>query len=243
MKLCALIPTYNHFDTIEAVIGDVRRAVDHVLVIDDGSAPHVAATLQEICARTGSSYLSHEKNGGKGAAVKSGLAEARARGFTHALQVDADGQHDLSALPEMIDSARANEDALVLAAPRFDGSAPTRRLMARRICIFWCNVETGGPVIEDPMCGLRVYPVERACLARARGMRMDFDPEIAVRMVWDGAPVVNVPVRVRYVRGALSNFQSVRDNLRISWMHARLMTLRCVRLFFGAFALRRTRAV
>ena len=176
--------------------------------------------------------MHREHNGGKGAAVKSGLRKASELGYSHALQVDADGQHTLEDIPKLLAKSEGEPRALVLAAPVFDESAPKGRLWARRITNFWTNIETGGNVIDDPMCGFRVYPVDAALAANARGDRMDFDPEVAVRIAWGGAPVINVPTKVQYVEGGVSHFRMVHDNVLISWMHTRL----CISGFFGWLA-------
>ncbi|MEZ4256435.1 MAG: glycosyltransferase [Polyangiales bacterium] len=188
------------------------------------SGASAAQAIRTIVENTDACLVRRTRNGGKGAAVFDGLREARRLGFTHAVQVDADGQHDLDALVALLDAARANPAALVLGAPRFDETAPRARLRAREICKFWVDVETGRGIIEDPMCGFRVYPVDAALAAGVRGRRMEFDPEIAVRLVWAGVPVANVPVQVRYAANGESHFRPVEDNLRISWMHTRLMT-------------------
>ena len=130
----------------------------------------------------------------------------------------------------------------MLGAPVFDDTVPKSRLKARQITIFWTNLETGGKVIEDPMCGFRVYPLKAALAAGASGDRMDFDPEIAVRMVWDRVPVVNLPTKVRYLsaeEGGVSHFKMFRDNALISWMHTRLVAAGMVRWVLGLFGWRR----
>ncbi len=165
--------------------------------------------------------------------MKTGLAAAREFGFTHALQVDADGQHDLADVPRFLAASREAPDALILGCPVFDASAPGVRRRGRKVSIFWTTLETGGRVIADPLCGFRVYPVEAALRAGAKGERMEFDPEIAVRMVWDGSRVVNLPTRVRYLspeEGGVSHFRMFRDNVRIIWAHTRLVTLALLRV-------------
>ncbi|RMG94555.1 MAG: glycosyltransferase family 2 protein [Deltaproteobacteria bacterium] len=225
VRLCAIVPTYDNPRTIRGVVEALRAYVEDVIVVDDGSGPEGRAAVEAL-GREGLARVEHRaRNGGKGAAVKTGLSVADRLGFTHALQVDADGQHDLSDVPRMTAAMRAHPDALVLGAPRYDESAPTARLHGRKTTKFWTDFETFGEVIEDPMCGFRIYPVQAALAARARGDRMDFDIEIAVRMAWAGVPVVNVPTQVRYVaaeEGGVSHFQLVRDNVRISLLHARL---------------------
>lgn len=233
MRVCAVIPTFDNPDTIASVVQAVRPLVDEVIVVDDGSAAPGREAVAAL-ARDGVAHaVVRAHNGGKGAAVKDGLREAAARGFTHALQVDADGQHDLADAPALLAAATKNPAALVLGAPQFDATAPKGRLVGRKITQWWTDLETGGKVIEDPMCGFRVYPLAAANAVRVPANRMDFDIEIAVRMAWADVPVVNLPVRVRYPEGGVSHFQMVRDNIRISWMHSRLVMTRVFRRLFG----------
>jgi glycosyltransferase involved in cell wall biosynthesis len=233
VRVCAVIPTFDNPDTIAVVVRAVRPLVDEVIVVDDGSSQAgrdaVAALVRDGLAHA----VVRKYNGGKGAAVKDGLREAAARGFTHALQVDADGQHDLADAPALLAASLDRPDALVLGAPRFDTSAPRGRIVGRKITQWWTDLETGGKVIEDPMCGFRVYPLASATAVRVPANRMDFDIEIAVKMAWANVPVVNLPVRVRYPVGGVSHFQMVRDNIRISWMHSRLVMGRIFRRLFG----------
>jgi polyprenyl-phospho-N-acetylgalactosaminyl synthase len=141
------------------------------------------------------------------------------------VQIDADGQHDADDIPRFIEASRAAPEALVLGQPLFDGSAPKSRLWGRKVSVFWCMVETASTKIGDPLCGYRVYPVDAAVKAAARGLAMEFDPEIAVRLVWSGVPVVHVATRVRYLsadEGGVSHYRGLRDTVRISVMHASL---------------------
>jgi glycosyltransferase involved in cell wall biosynthesis len=233
---CVLIPTYNTPATLRRVVEAVRAHINEVIVVDDGSGPEGRAEAAALGAEGLARVVHRAKNGGKGAAVKTGLLAAKAQGFTHAFQVGADGQHEVGAVPRFLAAAEAHPGALVLGAPVFDQSAPAGRKAARKITIFWVHLETGGAVIEDPMCGYRVYPVDEALAVDARGDAMDFDPEIAVRMVWRGVPVLNLPVRVRDVPaegGGVSHFRVFWDNLAISLMHSRLMIEKIVGRLFG----------
>lgn len=229
VRICALVPTYDNPRTIEAVVRAIREHCPDVVVIDDGSGPEGRAAVDAI-GRAGLAHVHHRPaNGGKGAAVKTGFRVARKLGFTHALQVDADGQHDLHDIPRFLEAARANPRRLILGAPVYDDTAPRSRLVGRQITRFWTHLETGGRVIEDPMCGFRVYPLEDAIEAAAVGNRMEFDIEIAVRMVWRGLGVLNLPTAVRYLpaeAGGVSHFRMWEDNVRISWMHTRLVNRR-----------------
>lgn len=224
-RACALIPTYDNPRTVRAVVERVRAHIPDVVVVDDGSGPEGAAAVAAL-GRDGLAHVTRRAcNGGKGAAVKTGFAFARELGFTHALQVDADGQHALEDIPRFLATAQASPQALVLGAPVYDASAPKGRLIARKITLFWTDVEAGRGTITDPMCGFRVYPLDAALAAPRTGDRMDFDIEIAVRMAWMGVPIINLPTKVRYLardEGGVSHFHLLRDNLRIGWMHTRL---------------------
>lgn len=222
---CALIPTYDNPRTVREVVLRVREHLPDVVVIDDGSGPAGRAAVEGIGAEGLAHVRRRAHNGGKGAAVKTGFQFAHELGYTHALQVDADGQHDLGDIPTFLARARERPEALILGAPIYDESAPRGRRIARKITLFWTNFEAGRGVIADPMCGFRVYPLAPALALGRTGDRMDFDIEVAVRLVWAGVPVINVPTRVRYLgreEGGVSHFQLVRDNLRISWLHTRL---------------------
>lgn len=233
---CVVIPTYDNPDTIAAVVSIVRTHLTDVIVVDDASHEPAASRIAALQADGLAQVVRRAHNGGKGAAVKSGLAKAHELGFTHALQIDADGQHELADIPRFVAAAQQTPAALVLGQPVFDASIPKARLYGRRISVFWARVETFGDVVGDPLCGFRVYPVASALAARARGDRMDFDPEIAVRLAWLGVPVVRLATRVRYLpaeQGGVSHFQGVRDNLRISWIHTLLVIEACARKLFG----------
>jgi hypothetical protein len=109
---------------------------------------------------------------------------------------------------------------------------PRGRVAAHALTNFMVFIQTGGRVIVDPQCGFRVYPVEPALEAGARGERMNFDIEIAVRLAWAGVPIVNVPTAVRYLpraAGGTSHFRPVRDNVAITWMHTRLTFISVLR--------------
>jgi polyprenyl-phospho-N-acetylgalactosaminyl synthase len=235
IRIAGLIPTYDNPGTIAAVVEAVRAHLPDVLVVDDGSGPAGRSACAELAAKKLAEVVHRAENGGKGAAVKTGLETLAQRGFTHAFQIDADGQHEVSDIPRFVAAVHAHPDALVLGQPRFDASAPRARLLGRQVTRFWTHCETLGRVIADPMCGFRVYPITAALRAGARGNAMDFDPEIAVRIAWRGTPVLNLPTSVRYIAraaGGVSHFRMVRDNVLISWMHTRMV----LALFFRLLA-------
>jgi len=226
-RACVVIPTYDNPATIRAVVEQARDHLPDVIVVDDGSHTPGREACESL-ARAGLATVHHRaQNGGKGAAVKDGLALARERGFSHAVQVDGDGQHDLAQIPRFLELARQRPEALILGTPVYDHTLHKGRYAARLVTRFWNYLEVMGPTIGDSMCGFRVYPIAAALASGTRGNRMDFDIEIPVRMVWQGVPVVNAEVRVRYLtaeEGGVSHYQTFRDTLLISWTHSKLMT-------------------
>lgn len=224
-KLCGLIPCYNNAATIRKVSERMREDIPNVFIINDGSNE---ATTQEIetLKSEGFFVVHREKNGGKGAAVKTGFRAAKDAGFTHAIQVDADGQHDLEKIKELVVLSKNSPEALILGYPVFDESAPLGRRLARKITLFWTHIETLGRKIVDPMCGFRVYPLDAVLAAGPTGDFMEFDIEIAVKTLRLGIPVINTPVKVRYLdkdEGGLSNFRVWKDNVAISVAHTKLV--------------------
>lgn len=209
------------------------------LVVDDGSEPATASLLRARAQEE--SWLTlfrQEPNQGKGVAVLRGIAEARRLGFSHALQLDADGQHTLEDIPAMLSMAEATPAALVSAAPVFDDSIPRARLYGRYITHFWVWVETLSFSITDSMCGFRVYPVvatDNLATTHRIGNRMDFDTDVLVRLYWRGTPIQFLSSKVHYPKDGISHFAPLADNLRITWMHTRLvcgMLLRLPRLLW-----------
>ena len=232
LRTCALIPTYDNPLTIAGVVGEVRRHIDDILIVDDGSHEEGRRVLDGIAGQGLARVIRRAHNGGKGAAVKTGLAAARELGFTHALQIDADGQHDTADIPKFLARAAERPQAAVLGHPVYDASMPRGRIAAHALTNFMVFLQTGGRAIVDPQCGFRVYPVESALAVAARGDRMNFDIEIAVRLCWAGVPIINVPTGVRYLAradGGTSHFRPVRDNVAISWMHTRLLFVSVLR--------------
>lgn len=224
---CALIPIYNHGSTIARTVHALRARGLPVLVVDDGSDEPTRSVLDALARDTDEVLLlrlSH--NQGKGRAIGTGLLAAREAGYSHALQIDADGQHDTDDAPRFLDVGRAHPRALVCGAPVYDASVPRARLYGRYVTHVCVWLETLSLAIRDSMCGYRLYPLEAACAEIERKpppARMDFDTEIAVRLAWRGVPVANLPTRVTYPENGLSHFRMFRDNLRISAMHTRLL--------------------
>ena len=160
MKPCLLIPCYEHGAPLRGVLESLAPYALPCLVIDDGSGPETRALLAEL-EREFAFVRVHRRavNGGKGAALKTGWALAAELGFTHALQLDADGQHEAEAVPRMLEAMQKDPDALVLGEPVFDRSAPRSRIWARQLSRAAVWLATLSFDIRDPLCGLRGVPI------------------------------------------------------------------------------------
>lgn len=236
MRCCFIVPVYNHPGPLPQLLQALRSHGLGIILVNDGSDAACSALLRNLAeAQPQTRLIEHTHNRGKGAAVKTGLHAAREAGHSHALQIDADGQHDTADIEALLELARRHPAAVITAIPRYD-NAPVLRYYARYLTHVWVWIHTLSLDISDSMCGFRVYPLA-ATLAiieeSASGDRMDFDPEILVRLHWAGVEVIELPSRVNYPLDGLSHFRGFHDNALISWAHTRLffgMLLRLPRL-------------
>ena len=234
MLTCVVVPHYEHVDQFSTYLPSLLQEGFPLIVVDDASNPLIFDRLKGLLDEQAPDALlvRHERNLGKGGAVISGLEAAQSAGFSHAIQVDADGQHDPRGLVALHEASCLYPDRLICGRPEFDENISQFRYYFRFLTLYLTWVETLSTEIQDALCGLRVYPLDAVLELVLRGgkrLRMDFDPEILVRAVWAGIALHYVPVRVRYPAGGMSHFQYVRDNLIISWMHTRLLAGMLVR--------------
>ena len=234
IKLCLVVPHYNHTQAFEAFLPKLSDLGLACIVVDDGSDPEAKAELISMLTNYSSIQLvEHARNRGKGAAMWSGAHAARQAGFTHMLQIDADGQHDVADVTRFIEDATAYPAAIISGAPQFDGSAPKARVYGRKVTDFWVALETGSLAIKDSLCGFRVYPLNEFELIFDKyhiGKRMDFDTDVLVKSVWEGIDIRFIDTNVVYLENSVSHFHYLQDNLRLIHLHTRLMLGMAVRL-------------
>lgn len=224
-----LIPSYNTGAKLFETVAAAQDAWRPIWVVIDGSTDGTGEALAQ-CAEHDPTLrvLRRAENGGKGAAILDGLRAAEAAGFTHSLVMDADGQHPASSIVRFMALSSGRPDAMILGVPVFDATAPRIRVIGRKVSNLLAWIESLGD-IRDSLFGFRVYPITplRRAMEASRFMRrFDFDVEAAVRLCWDGLPVISVPAPVRYFRiaeGGVSHFRYGRDNLLLAGMHARLL--------------------
>ncbi len=234
MKPCLLIPIYNHKEGIGRVIRSLEACALHCFVIDDGSNAATRAVLAALEARTPWVEVFHRDcNGGRGAALKTGYRLAARAGYTHAIQLDADGQHDAADVKRFVAEIERDPQALVLGTPIFDASVPKSRLYGRQLSRGMVWLTTLSFDISDPLCGFRGIPLAATVAlidSVATGDAMEFDPELVIRLHWRGLAVRTVPTRVVYEPGGLSHFRMLTDNALMTWLYIRSLAGLAIRL-------------
>ena len=223
----AIVPVYNHPDTVGAMVQGILQAGLPCLLVDDGSESRCAAVLDVLAQQHAPvvQLLRLVHNQGKGGAMVAAMRHAWAQGYSHVLQIDADGQHAVADIPAFVQLAQRHPCAMICGAPAYDASVPKVRLYGRYATHVWVWINTLSLDIQDSMCGFRVYPLRSAMqvLDQQRlGQRMEFDTEILVHLHWQGVPFVTQRTAVTYPQDGLSHFRAWRDNALISGMHARL---------------------
>lgn len=245
-KPCAVVPVYNHDRAVGAIVDALVAQNVPCVLVDDGSAPECAGVLDRVVATapTKITLIRHPVNRGKGSAVLTGFRYAAHAGYSHAVQIDADGQHCVSDVPRFLEQAAAHPQALIVGCPEYDESAPLLRLYARYLSHIWVSINTLSLQIKDSMCGFRVYPL-RAVIELDRhqklGERMNFDIDVAVRLYWAGLQIINVSTPVSYPSDGVSHFRIWSDNVLISRSHASLfggMLLRLPTLLMRKWSVR-----
>lgn len=224
---CLVIPYFRHERAIGALVARLRGHGLPLWLVDDGSGGESARVVAALAAAEPDwiHLVVLPENRGKGEAVRAGCIAAHAAGCTHALQIDADGQHNSDDVPRLIALARQNPEAVVTGIPIYDESVPRIRYYGRYLTHVLVWLHTLSFEIVDSMCGFRVYPLAAAIELWARGgvgSRMDFDTDIIVRLHWAGRRVLCVPTRVTYPSDGVSHFDMLRDNARMARLHLRL---------------------
>lgn len=231
LKLCAIVPVYNHPRYLATVIEQLSSLALPIMLVDDGSDEACGKLIDDLVRESTTIsgppiYLErHPLNRGKGAAIKTGFHAALKAGYSHGLQIDADGQHAVSDVPLFKKAMEQQPTALIAGYPSYDDSIPRHRYYGRYASHIWVWINSLSMTIIDSMCGFRIYPLAEsvALLNREKmGERMDFDGEFIVRWLWSGRPLKQLETRVTYPENGISHFNLFDDNRRITWMHTRL---------------------
>lgn len=230
-EVCAVIPTYQNAKTLLKVVADVHRVVDTVIVVDDGSKDGTAALLDKATGNERpEKVLTHPKNCGKGAALKTGLTYARQQGFRYAVTVDADGQHRADDIPALLKAVEEEPDALAIGSRGLQHeNMPAKSTFANRFSNFWFALQTLQR-LPDTQSGLRVYPLRHLHGLRWMSARYEAELTLLVFSAWAGVKLLPVPVSVYYPPRdqRVTHFRPGRDFTRISVLNTLLCFLMVV---------------
>jgi glycosyltransferase involved in cell wall biosynthesis len=220
MAVCILIPAYNAGKTILAVVRECLQQGLPVLVVDDGSADGTSALLSGLPV----TLLRHERNLGKGAALKTGFARALASGFDGVVTVDADGQHDVSAIQSLIASAQSGRWGILIASrhTQFEEMAGLRKFW-NRIGV-WCIWKRTGFEITDSQSGFRYYSGEllNNRILKSNGYALEM--EIMLKAWKSNFRIGSLPIAARVADGrATSHYRPFKDTVNISMTFLRNM--------------------
>jgi glycosyltransferase involved in cell wall biosynthesis len=213
LRLAALVPAYQAASTVGDVVRGTRAVLGDVVVVDDGSTDGTG----EVARAAGATVLRQSPNAGKGAALLRGFRHLAADGFTHAVTLDADGQHYPDEIPVLLDALTASPSALVVGVRRKEGH--TIRAIARfgNVVADRLMRMIAGQPLPDTQSGFRVYPLAVTLALGATGARYDFETEVLFRAARRRLPLVGVPVRVHYppIAERVSHYRPWVDTLRI----------------------------
>ncbi|MBO7181726.1 MAG: glycosyltransferase family 2 protein [Kiritimatiellae bacterium] len=219
-----VVPCYRHEEGLKAFLPTLQTIGLSIVVVDDGNTP----PMQSL---EGVTLLRSEQNCGKGGALVLGARWAHEQGYTHMLQIDADGQHLVADAMTMLEAAKQAPQVLFSGFPVYDASVPKSREKGREVTRFFVRLETGLKR-EDGLCGCRVYPLAQflQVVDHVWTRRMGFDVEVIVKWHWAGGEVRQHKVRVTYPVDGVSNFRMVKDNVNFFLLHMCLCCGRLLRL-------------
>ena len=224
-----LLPSYNSGEQLSRTLEAILPVWRPVYVVIDGSTDGSGQAAQARFAdEPGCHFQFLPQNSGKGGAVLAGLKWMEREGKTHALVMDADGQHPVESIATFMQTSFLHPHSMILGVPVFGPDAPKERVRGRLVGNGFAHLATWWGGIQDSLFGFRVYPVKTArrmmeSLRTAR--RFDFDTELAVRLYWSGVEPINLPAPVRYpakTDGGVTHFHYLRDNLLLVGTHTRL---------------------
>ncbi len=218
MKNCVVIPVYNS-PYIREVVVDVLSCGYEVIVVDDGSDMSIG--IEDLDAH----LVTHKTNMGKGEAILSGAKAAKQLGYKSFVTVDADKQHISSEISKLTDAYE--DDFIIIGNRNFeDKNVPKSSIFGRKFSNFWVNLETFKK-LKDTQSGFRIYPVSILDL-KTKNRRFDFEIEVLVLHCSRGGRVREVDVKCYYppIAERISHFDKVKDNMRLSNIHTKLVIQR-----------------
>lgn len=225
LNIVIVVPTYNNAKTIGGVLSDIKQYANHIIVVNDGSTDDTTQILSEI---EGIEIITHQRNSGKGTALKNGLCKAKDDGYRYAITIDSDGQHFASDIPTFVKEIEATPDTLLVGGRNIQAdNMPGKNTFANKFSNFWFKLETGVK-LPDTQSGYRLYPLQLMNVQKwYYTAKYEFELEALVFASWAGVEVRNIPINVYYPPEGerVSHFRPWRDFTRISILNTILVLI------------------
>lgn len=223
-SLCILIPVYNNPQTIARVVNEALVYQLPIIVVDDGSDILVESLIDGNESVT---VVRHDKNQGKGVALRTGALSAKEMGYRYCLTMDGDGQHFAHDIPKFLErfEEACCENTMIIGVRDFEAcNPPNSSVIGRQIGNFWVWIESG-VWVSDTQTGFRLYPVEFLSYPSST-VRYEFEIENLVKFLWAGGKVLEVSVKTLYDETRVTHFDKFKDNMHMIFLHAKLVILR-----------------
>ncbi len=247
-RFLIIIPVYNHPKTIVDVVRSCLEWTDFpILIVDDGSTPSIQEIFRgsdlsggpklNLVDQNRIQILTHEVNKGKGAALQSGFSWAIQKQFTHAITLDADGQHFPEDIPKLVKKSIENPWALILGDREMSGPhIPESSIFGKKFSNFWVQFETHQKV-GDSQSGFRIYPLFQIQNISFLSTHYDFEVEVLTRLLWKNIKIENVKIQVQYQQGTqrVTHFDKWKDNARLTLLNTMLVTMSLIRAQKNSF--------
>ena len=215
----AVIPAYNAERTIVSVIKGLSEygfRHENIIVVDDGSTDMTA----ELSKKQGITLLSHEKNVGKGAALKSGFEHARKRNLRKVFVIDADAQHDVAEIDTFV-KANGCYDMTIGERTEIFKKMPLDRLLTNRTVNLVVSLLSGVRT-KDVQCGFRYIDLKILESIILQTNIYETESEMVIKAAWKKFRVGFVPVSTIY-GSEKSHINPFVDTLRFIRMAVRFL--------------------
>ncbi len=215
-RILITLPVYNEAPHLGQLINDLRTVTDlDILVIDDGSDDNTPAVLK----RAGAPCLRHERNLGKGEALRSALKAARAQGYHWMITMDGDGQHDPAALSEFVRTIRSQQSDFCIGWRQGrSGTMPPLRQLSNGLSSILLSL-FAGTRFHDAQCGFRAYRTALPGLDECRESGFQYESELLLRLADHHCRFAEIAISTCYT-GSSSRIRPIRDSLafmRLLW--------------------------
>lgn len=220
METCIVIPAYNAAKTILAVANEALETGLKLLIVDDGSTDETVQLIRHLPL----SIILLKRNSGKGAALKAGFEWALSHGFNAVVTIDADGQHEVTAIRQLAGAACANGYDILIAS-RFSQFEQMTGLRSswNRFGV-WCIRKRTGFHISDSQSGFRFYSAALLRQVKLRSDGYDMEMEILLKAWRAGFVIGSLPIAARVADGrSTSHYKPVRDTWNICMTFLRYM--------------------